>query len=190
MTLKISIPLLVLPVLLISLCGCSPGNNLSPVEKRQAIDDMEAETLQKLFTEKPSTKGEVNGAFGYAAFSNANINLILASMGGGYGVAVKNSTGERTYMKMGSGGIGLGLGAKDYRQILIFFTEETFKNFIYSGWKFGGHADAAAKAGEKGAEASAEGMIGSTKVYSITESGLALQATVAGTKYWKVDELN
>ena len=72
----------------------------------------------------------------------------------------------------------------------IFNDHDAYKNFIYSGWKFGVHADAAAKAGDKGGEASGEGMFGNTKVYSMTESGLALQATVAGTKYWKDDELN
>ena len=55
----------------------------------------------------------------------------------------------------------------------------------------GGHADAAAVAGDKGGEASGEGDIheGIT-VYSMTESGLALQATVTGTKYWKDKKLN
>ncbi len=177
-------------ILSIVLTGCSPGNQLTTAEKRDAIDTMADETLQRLYREKVSTKEEIKKAIGYAAFSNANINIIFASAGGGYGVAVNHKTGKKTYMKMGSGGVGLGLGAKDYRQILIFNTEEAFKNFIYSGWKFGGHADAAAKAGEKGGEMSGEGMIGSTKVYSMTQSGLALQATVAGTRYWKDDELN
>jgi hypothetical protein len=63
--------------------------------------------------------------------------------------------------------------------------------FVEKGWDFGAHADAAAKAGEKGAEGSVEGDISSKiTVYSMTESGLALQATVAGQKYWKDDELN
>jgi lipid-binding SYLF domain-containing protein len=94
-------------------------------------------------------------------------------------------------MKMALGGIGLGLGAKDYRQVLIFNSEKVLKKFVESGWEFGGHADAAAKAGESGGELSAEGAIGSDiEAYSMTESGLALQATVAGTKYWKDKGLN
>jgi len=60
-----------------------------------------------------------------------------------------------------------------------------------SGWDAGAHADAAAKAGESGAEVSAEGdIISGIEVYSMTESGLALQATIAGTKYWKDGKLN
>ena len=177
-------------VLAIVLTGCSPGSKLSPAEKIRAIDAMAIETLQRLYTEHPAAKNEVKEAAGYAVFSNANVNIIFASAGGGYGVVVNNTTGEKTYMKMGSGGVGFGVGAKDYRQVMIFNTDDALKKFIYSGWVFGGHADAAAKAGDKGAEASGEGAIGDVKVYSMTEAGLALQATVTGTKYWKDDELN
>ena len=177
-------------VLAFVLTGCSPGSKLTTTEKIGAINTMATETLERLYTEKPSTKDEIKKAAGYACFSNANVNIIFASAGGGYGVVVDNKTRKKTYMKMGSGGIGLGLGAKDYRQVMVFNTKETMQEFIESGWVFGGHADAAAKAGDKGAEASGEGAIGQVKVYSMTEAGLALQATVTGTKYWKDDELN
>jgi len=106
-------------------------------------------------------------------------------------VVVDNETGKRTYMKMALGGVGLGLGVKDYRVVMIFKDKTTLNNFVESGWDFGAHADAAAKAGETGGELSEEGdIISGIEVYSMTESGLALQATVAGTKYWKDDKLN
>lgn len=92
---------------------------------------------------------------------------------------------------MALGGLGLGLGVKDYRVVLVFKNKETMTKFVNSGWEFGAHADAAAKAGDKGAEASGEDDISSNiEVFSMTEAGLALQATVAGTKYWKDDSLN
>ena len=182
--------LLSLAILSFSVIGCSPGRNLSKPEKISSINSMAEETLQRLYMEEASAKSEIKKAPGYAVFSNANINLIFASAGGGYGVVVDNKTGQRTYMKMGMGGVGLGLGVKDFRQVLVFENNDIMQKFIYSGWEFGGHADAAAKSGEKGAEASGEGYIGGVKVYSMTEAGLALQATVTGTKYWKDDELN
>ena len=182
--------LFTLLVLSVVLAGCSPGKKLTTPEKKDAVNTMADETMQRLYTEKPSAKDEVAKAAGYAAFSNANVNIIFASAGGGYGVVVDNKTGEKTYMKMGSGGVGLGLGAKDYRQVMIFNTPEAMAKFIEKGWAFGGHADAAAKAGEKGGEASGEGIAGQVKVYSMTESGLALQATVAGTKYYRDKELS
>jgi lipid-binding SYLF domain-containing protein len=177
-------------ILSVVLAGCSPGKKLTTPEKKDAINTMADETMQRMYTEKASTKDEIAKASGYAVFSNANVNIILASASGGYGVVVDNATGKKTYMKMGSGGLGLGLGAKDYYQIMIFSTPDSMNKFILSGWAFGGHADAAAKAGDKGGDAGAEGIIGDVKVYTLTESGLALQATVTGTKYWKDDELN
>ncbi len=175
---------------LIFMSGCGPSARLPVAQRQQSIRDMEIETLQRLYREKPSAKNEIQKAVGYGVFANANVNLILVSAGGGYGVVVDNSTGHRTYMKMALGGVGLGLGVKDYRQVLIFNSKETLMKFVDSGWEFGGHADAAAKAGETGGELSAEGAIGPIKVYAMTESGLALQATVSGTKYWKDKTLN
>jgi hypothetical protein len=62
--------------------------------------------------------------------------------------------------------------------------------FINSGWEFGAQADAAAKASDKGAAVGAEVVIDGITIYQLTESGLALQATVKGTKFWKNDKLN
>jgi lipid-binding SYLF domain-containing protein len=171
--------------------GCGPRGNLTVAEKRQAVADMEKATLERLYKEAPQAKEKVENAPGYGVFSNANVNLLIASAGTGYGVVVDNATKQRTYMKMALGGVGLGLGAKDYRVVMVFKEEAAMDKFVSSGWDFGAHADAAAKAGEKGGEASAEGDIRSAiDVYSMTEAGLALQATVAGQKYWKDKGLN
>jgi len=177
-------------MLALALTGCSPGSKLTNDEKIQAINTAADETLQRLYTEKPATKDEVKEAAGYAAFSNANVNIIFVGVGGGYGVVVDNETGDKTYMKMGSGGLGFGIGVKDFRQVMVFNTQETMDLFVDSGWTFGGHADAAAKAGDKGGAASGEGALGQVKVYSMTESGLALQVMGTGTKYYKDKELN
>jgi hypothetical protein len=178
-------------VIMAGLAGCGPGGNLTIAERQQVIIDMEKETLERLYREAPETKDKIRKAVGYGTFSNANVNLILVSAGGGYGSVVNNATGKRTYMKMALGGVGLGLGAKDYRVVMIFRDKTTLAKFLDSGWDFGAHADAAAKAGETGGELSGEGdIISGIEVFSMTESGLALQATVAGTKYWKDDKLN
>lgn len=150
---------------------------------------MQEKTLSDLYKVKPQAKSEVAAAPGYAVFSNVNVNVIFASLGGGYGV-VNDKAGKRTYMKMAEAGIGLGLGVKDFRAVFIFHDRATMDKFISSGWEFGAHADAAAKASDKGAAVGGEALIDGITIYQLTESGLALQATVKGTKYWKDDELN
>jgi len=172
--------------------GCGPKKKgLTLEQRRQAVADMETQTLQRLYQETPDTQAKIQSAPGYGVFSNANVNLLIASAGGGYGVVVDNATKQRTYMKMALGGVGLGLGAKDYRVVMVFKDKATMDKFVEKGWDAGAHADAAAKTSDKGAEASAEGDIRSgIEVFSMTEAGLALQATIAGTKYWKDKELN
>jgi len=183
--------LLAVVMTLASVSGCGPSAKLTVPERQKIIVDMETETLQRLYREQPATRDKIRKAAGYGVFSNANVNLIFASAGGGYGVVVDNATGRKTYMRMALGGLGLGIGVKDYRQVLIFKSKDALDKFVTSGWEFGGHADAAAKAGQTGGELSAEGDIAADiEAYAMTESGLALQATVTGAKYWKHDDLN
>ena len=173
--------------LLFSACARPKGD--TPQEKRDFVLQMKDNALAKLYAEKPYAKEVVNKAAGYAVFSNANVNLIIASAGGGYGV-VHSNNGQVTYMKMGEVGLGLGLGAKDYRLVFVFHTPAALKRFVDDGWAFGGQLDAAAKAQEKGDAIGGEITVDNITIYQLTESGLALQATIKGTKFWRDDELN
>ncbi|MEJ6733735.1 MAG: hypothetical protein QNK90_16840 [Opitutaceae bacterium] len=63
--------------------------------------------------------------------------------------------------------------------------------FIEKGWDFSAQADAAAKSDEKGGQyAAAVNISEGVEVIQITENGLALQATLQGTKYWRDRDLN
>jgi lipid-binding SYLF domain-containing protein len=162
----------------------------SKVEKRLAIMEMQQETLEKLYIKKPAAKQELKASPGYAVFSNANINLFLVSAGTGYGVVSDQIQNAKTYMNMAEGGVGFGIGAKDYRIVMVFHNQAAMRNFLENGWTFGGNADATAKAGKKGKSIEGEAYYGDVTVYTMTESGLALQATVKGTKFWKDENLN
>lgn len=170
--------------------GCATVGGKTVPEKRQSILKMKDEVLTELFKIKPDVRGQIKSAPGYAVFSNVNVNLIFASFGGGFGVVKNNKTGKYTYMKMGEVGVGFGLGAKDFRAVFVFHSADSMNRFVESGWAFGAQADAAAKASDKGAAVSGETTIDNITIYQLTETGLALQATVKGTKYWKDDSLN
>jgi lipid-binding SYLF domain-containing protein len=163
----------------------------SPGEKRAEIRKMRSETLAKLYKVHPAARGDIQKAAGYAVFSNIGINLILLSAAGGSGVAHDNRTDKDIYMKMISGGVGFGFGVKDFRGIFVFSTTKTLKQFTESGWAADAQADAAAKSGTKGgALAGAITVAPGVDLYQLTENGLALQATIQGTKYYKDDDLN
>lgn len=177
-------------VLALFIGGCATTGGTTPAEQRQSTLSMKNEVLTDLYKLKPDVKAQISKAPGYAVFSNANLNLVFASFGGGYGVAKNNKSGKYTYMKMGEVGVGLGLGVKDFRAVFVFHTAESMNNFVEKGWAFGAQADAAAKASDKGAAAGGEVTIDNITIYQLTESGLALQATIKGTKYWKDEKLN
>jgi len=167
------------------------GDNVE--EKRAAVRKDRDEILAKLYTAHPETKKQIEKGAGYGTFNNKNLNLFFLSSGHGFGMVV-DKDGKETFMAMGSLGGGVGLGAKDLSVVFIFKNADVMKKFIESGWQFGGEADATAKAGEKGGGLAKEGAADTGanvfEIYQITDTGAALQATVAGTKYWKDKELN
>ncbi len=177
-------------ILTLTLSGCATTSGTTPQEKRQAILAMKNEVLSDLYKVKPDVKAQISSAPGYAVFNNTNVNIILASFGGGFGVLKNNKTGKHTYMKMGEVGVGLGLGAKDFRLVFVFHNKDSMNRFVESGWAFGAQADAAAKTSDKGAAVGGELTVDNMTIYQMTESGLALQATIKGTKFWKDDSLN
>ena len=165
------------------------GDN--PDEQRQTIQTMKQDTLKDLYQYHPAAEKKVGNSVGYAVFSNTGINVLLLSTGNGWGVAHNNGTGKDTYMKMFSAGVGIGMGVKDFRGVFVFTTKDAFENFVEHGWQASAQADAAAKAGEKGGAADAAiDVAPGVELYQLTENGLALQATIQGTKYWKNDDLN
>ena len=171
--------------------GCMGPKGDTLAEKRQAAQQMRVDTLNALYEVEPAAREVIGSAVGYATFSNIGINLFLLSTASGWGVVHNQSTGQDTYMKMYSAGIGIGLGVKDFRGVFVFTKADALDNFVEKGWQAGAQVDAAAKAGEKGgAYAGAVDVAPGIKLYQITENGLALQATIQGTKYWKDDELS
>ena len=173
------------------LSGCMAPSGASVADKRASAQKMRTETLAKLYEIRPDAKAQIDEAVGYGVFSNVGINLILFSAAHGWGIVRDSETGEDVYMKMISGGLGIGLGVKDFRGVFVFTSRDALESFVNHGWDASAQVDAAAKAGEKGAAfAGAVDVAPGLKLYQITENGLALQATIQGTKYWKDDELS
>lgn len=151
---------------------------------------MRDEVLAQLYKEKPAAKTAIKKAAGYAVFTNVGVNIVFASFAGGHGVVVDRK-GRETFMKMGSAGLGLGLGIKDFRAIFVFYDQKKLEDFIAKGWDFSGQADAAAKSDKKGGQAAVAAVLADgVEIYQFTKNGLALQATLQGTKYWRDRNLN
>ena len=64
-------------------------------KEQQEIRKMAQDTLQRLYKAEPKAKGAVEGAAGYAVFSNTGIKILLIGSGKGEGIAVnKEQAGD------------------------------------------------------------------------------------------------
>ena len=179
----------VLLLLSMSLSGFWSGQSDNDLRKER--QQTSSKTLQLLYKYAPESRKMIKSAYGYATFSNVGVNLILFSAEGGKGMAHNNRTGKNIYMNMASGGVGLGLGIKDFRAIFLFENKKVFDQFVNHGWEANAQADAAAKVQKDGGALNAAITVApGIRLYKLTQNGLALQATIQGTKYWKDGDLN
>lgn len=160
-------------------------------KERTEINELSVKALQNLYAKVPSAEEVINNCYAYATLSNTGMKLGLFGDAHGRGLAVNNVTGEKLYMRMKEMGIGIGLGVKEYDLIFVIANETAWHSFISGDIKFGGSAEAAAsdgKTGEsiEGASIAANGIW----VYQITKKGLALEASIKGTKIYADKKLN
>ena len=153
-------------------------------EKRAEIHENTRDALAHLMKHHPRSKELYDKSYGYAVFSNTKVAVGLTGAGG-VGEAVTKG-GNRTYMRMGSAGVALGLGAQKYQTVFLFQDSNSFKNFVENGWQAEGGANAVA--GTAGANADPSFRQGMA-VYTLTEGGLMLSTDLSGTKYWKDADL-
>lgn len=160
----------------------------TPEATRAKLDAMADATLQRLFTDEPNSRALFDASVGYAVFDTRQVQYVAAA-GYGRGVAVDRETGQRTYMKMGSAGVGIsfGFGGFDSQVVILFEKAFGFNKFITQGM------DATAEAGT---------MTGDDKdqlalrfddgraVFVLTKKGWKVSAKLSGTKYWPDEGLN
>ena len=169
-----------------SLSAEESWKSLKRESKRMKIDETAQETLNTLFTSSPKAENLYDISYGWAVFDNLKLAFGFSG-GGGNGVAKVRESGEKTYMQMGTAGIGIGLGINKYQVVFLFQDSRTFRNFVETGWQ--ADATASAVAGQTGAEAKTDFSNG-LAIYQITDTGLMAHADIAGTKYWKNNKLN
>jgi len=162
-----------------------------PDEDRKEAQEMRQKVLTKLYEEKPNAKSIVEGSKGYAVFSSLGVNLFVVSTARGSGILHDNRSDKDIYMNMASAGGGIGLGVKDFGVVFAFNDEKALDDFLNSGWDFSAQADATVETNQdsEGTEAAAT-VVPGVEIFQITDKGIAVQATLQGTKYWKDDDLN
>ena len=185
---------MLMAALLICLMSATAFAATSPdkiAKQRAEIDTLSVQALKRLYNKVPSAQNVIKNCYAYATLSNTGIKLGLLGDAHGRGLAINNDTGEKVYMRMKEMGIGLGLGVKEYDLIFVIGTEKAWNAFIAGDLKFASSAEASASDGQaggaiEGASIAANGIW----VYQITKKGLALDASIKGTKIYADKKLN
>jgi lipid-binding SYLF domain-containing protein len=158
----------------------------APEQRREEIDLNASRSLEELFSHRSEAKDLYDQAVGYAVFSATKAGFVVSG-GRGTGVVVNKETGARTYMRMFTGGVGLGIGAQTYDLVLLFETQQRLDDFVGGSWDANTSAHAAAGSDGIGV---ASTFINGLAVYQVTDKGLMAWADVAGTRFKVLDELN
>jgi lipid-binding SYLF domain-containing protein len=160
-------------------------------KEREEIRKKSRQVLSQLYAVQPGAAAAVGRAAGYAVFSNFGMKILVAGGGSGKGMAVENATKQQTFMKMVEVQAGLGFGVKKFSLVWVFETPDALRRFVDSGWELGAQTSVAAKAGDQGASfTGALSVSPGVWLYQLTDTGLALELTAKGTKYYKDSDLN
>ena len=169
----------------------STVNAASVAEQRRQVDELSQKTLEKLYAKYPHAQRVIGECYAWATLSNSGVKVLFIGSSHGRGVAVNNQTGERVYLRMKELSAGLGLGAKEYNLIFLINTRDAWENFIVGKTRFGASAEASANDGVTGGSIEgAEYVAPGVWVFQMTTKGLAVEATLKGTKIYKDKKLN
>jgi lipid-binding SYLF domain-containing protein len=132
--------------------------------------------------QKPKTKERIASSVGYAILSGNITKVPFVGGGSGYGVAISNKTGEKTYLEITKFDVGGGWGARSLRFVIVFQDEKKFNTFINGVWNASAGAEASAKVKDTGAAGGAgSGDLPGDKGYSVyflTDAGVSVTWTV------------
>jgi lipid-binding SYLF domain-containing protein len=147
-------------------------------------------TLEKFYKFNPELKAAVAKAPGSAVFTTYGISFIFGGAGG-KGLVHDNQTGKNVFMSMASASVGAQISAAESDILIVFKKPATLAAFVDRGWTASGGANASAGAGGKstggGQAASA---VNDAESYTLTPNGLTAGVAIAGSKFWKDDDLN
>jgi lipid-binding SYLF domain-containing protein len=179
--------------LLLILCSTTvllAADDSDIVHQRNQVREMAREGLSALYEAQPGARYAIEHAAGYGVFSVMGVKIFFAGGTTGKGLVHDNRTHRDTFMRMVQAQAGLGFGAVKDRIIWVFETHSALKDFINSGWDFGGKAQASAMVQQQGGTfAGAISVAPGVWVYQLTETGLSAELTFTGTKYYKDSDL-
>ncbi len=169
---KPSISLCLLALLLLTGCATLPD------DERAELDRMAEKTINRLTEKNPQLEGKLDACLGYLVADKKVVKIPMIGTGGGQGVVVDKTTGQRTYVKLSRIEVGGGWGARNYKVLLLLNDEKRLKKALTGTvvYEFGAEASAgkAALEGSSGQLQDEKGY----EVYTLSEGGASATFTL------------
>ena len=182
--------LLTVGALILSFAGGTAFAQSDKAKKQAELKKVAAASLSEFYKHKPELKGMVEKAPGYGVFTTYGLSFGVGGAGG-KGIAHDNKAKKDTYMHMAQASAGLQAGIAETKVLIVFKDAKALNTFVTSGWEVGGSGGAGAGAGGKSAgSGGGDAVVADSDYFMLTKTGVQAGGAVAGTKFWKDDDLN
>ena len=165
--------LIILSVLMIS--ACSSMTTAEKNTKRSQLDEMAATAIVGLVEQDATLQQKIDDSLGYSVANMKVTKVPVVGAGGGEGVFVNKKTNKRIYFTVSRFDIGGGWGARSYKILLLFETQEMMERLQNGTWEF--QAGVEASAGTAAAEGSSGALIEGYTVHVLSDGGASATAT-------------
>ena len=161
--------------LLFLITACSSMSVTERETKRSQLDDMAEKAIAGLIEQDPALQLKLDESLGYAVANMKVTKVPVVGAGGGEGVFVNKKTNERIYFTVSRFDIGGGWGARSYKILLVFETQEMMDRLDNGTWEF--QAGVEASAGTAAAEGSSGALSEGYTVHVLSDGGASATAT-------------
>ncbi len=168
-----AINLIILSLLLIT--ACSSMSVTERETKRNQLDEMAAAAIAGLVEQNAALQQKIDDSLGYSVANMKVTKVPVVGAGGGEGVFVNKKTNKRIYFTVSRFDIGGGWGARSYKILLLFETQEMMDRLDKGTWEF--QAGVEASAGTAAAEGSSGALNEGYTVHVLSDGGASATAT-------------
>ncbi|MFV9616531.1 MAG: hypothetical protein ACNYZG_11285 [Gammaproteobacteria bacterium] len=167
--------ILTLVCVLFVLTACSSMSVTERETKRNQLDEMAEKAIAGLIEQDPSLQQKLDESLGYAVANMKVTKVPIVGAGGGEGVFVNKKTNKHLYFTVSRFDVGGGWGARSYKILLVFDTQEMLDRLNNGVWEF--QAGVEASAGTAAAEGSSGALNEGYTVHVLSDGGASATAT-------------
>ena len=167
--------LFVLVYALFVMTACSSMSVTERETKRSQLDEMAATAITGLNELDATLQQKIDDSLGYFVANMKVTKVPVVGAGGGEGVFVNKKTNKRLYFTVSRFDIGGGWGARSYKILLLFETQEMLDRLHNGTWEF--QAGVEASAGTAAAEGSSGALNEGYTVHVLSDGGASATAT-------------